>query len=998
MRQNTKSIRYILLAGLAAVLILIIVGIVAWVVSLDFNAASEVASHPQGPARRVTAANGLPLAVVSNSNQPTPLPSPVNLGELQTPMPAPHAPFSNTKSPDMPALAVVPQDVAVPTSATPKTIAGGTAVALPQTVVPNGPASANPPDPALAILSRPSGGHGPTIGTGAITSSNSGVPALPQTVSVAGAGDTSSVTFRVGDSLQRQMAQLADDDDVLDEGQKAQKARRFVMSLCRDQQGRVWVGCEDSGVWCYDEHAESVKQWTQFTRANTGGPAEPSGATIEAGPWLGDDNGYALTCDKLGRIWVGHLNHGVSVYNGKQWRNYGVLEGPLGERVFAIATCPTDGDVWIATNAGLTRYSLSKDTWTYYTRTEGLPSDQASAIAFDKDGNIIVGTPCDGLILANAKDSYKIWRQVTCVKEYERHPPLAPKGSGLPTNVINAILVTNDGTFCVGTPTGLAWSADKGQSWQFIRGADWSKKVQGIKNSLIATAETPPPYCLLMDDVTSLSEDDSGAIWVGFRSFKCTTHTLPAFDRRAEIGTDAGQRNTFAAALLPQANGTMLGAWYGRGVSSRMTDTLSSTATPRTKSTQTVGLPALPKAMTAPTLEDLDRAFRDLAGSGPTDLPEEPWAVAIEDDWLTRGACFGRYGKYWCCLCGGMSSTDYIWSPGPDPVNYVKTVGPNTLNVKGEKVRNWIPGGFTDDKRSLELHGLYCDYAIRKSLTTPDKTHRVSEWDDHGEVYPAWLDGPDLYCSIQVPRGLFCMSLYEMNKDGHTASNSNRHFTVSLRSHTPTSLRDMTTFDSEMELAHSAVENFWGGVYKRFLIKGPTSLTICIRRNGSWDTTLAGVMLDAVDEQPSPYFATRGEWHKMLNEADMRLSSVGTALIPATTSQQIAPLVFAALNDLKLRNPRRWASVHYKDYQMLARYYRANQNNQESESATCLSSCYFYLHAYEPWERHQRRLGLLPARDIETRLKWTDDVPWDNEWGYPAGYAYDTIRHATATK
>jgi len=34
---------------------------------------------------------------------------------------------------------------------------------------------------------------------------------------------------------------------------------------------------------------------------------------------LGDDNGYAIACDKLGRIWVGHLNHGVSVYNGKQW-------------------------------------------------------------------------------------------------------------------------------------------------------------------------------------------------------------------------------------------------------------------------------------------------------------------------------------------------------------------------------------------------------------------------------------------------------------------------------------------------------------------------------------------------------------------------------------------------------------------------------------------------------------------------------------------------------
>jgi ligand-binding sensor domain-containing protein len=50
------------------------------------------------------------------------------------------------------------------------------------------------------------------------------------------------------------------------------------------------------------------------------------------------------------------LNHGVSVYDGETWKNYGVIEGPIGERIFAIAVCPADGDVWIATSAGLTRY------------------------------------------------------------------------------------------------------------------------------------------------------------------------------------------------------------------------------------------------------------------------------------------------------------------------------------------------------------------------------------------------------------------------------------------------------------------------------------------------------------------------------------------------------------------------------------------------------------------------------------------------------------------
>src|SRR4029077_19578052 len=103
-------------------------------------------------------------------------------------------------------------------------------------------------------------------------------------------------------------------------------APQFIMALARDAQGNVWAGCEDQGVWKMDA---VTSRWQQFTTA--------------AG--LGDDNGYALACDRLGRVWVGHLNHGVSVYNGQKWQNYepvggmsrpDSLSGPLGERVFAI--------------------------------------------------------------------------------------------------------------------------------------------------------------------------------------------------------------------------------------------------------------------------------------------------------------------------------------------------------------------------------------------------------------------------------------------------------------------------------------------------------------------------------------------------------------------------------------------------------------------------------------------------------------------------------------
>ncbi len=60
----------------------------------------------------------------------------------------------------------------------------------------------------------------------------------------------------------------------------------FIMSMTGDLQGHIWVGTEDQGLWRFDRSAPSGKQWTQFNSKNG----------------LGDDNCYALTCDRLGRI------------------------------------------------------------------------------------------------------------------------------------------------------------------------------------------------------------------------------------------------------------------------------------------------------------------------------------------------------------------------------------------------------------------------------------------------------------------------------------------------------------------------------------------------------------------------------------------------------------------------------------------------------------------------------------------------------------------------
>jgi ligand-binding sensor domain-containing protein len=219
---------------------------------------------------------------------------------------------------------------------------------------------------------------------------------------------------------------------------------KFIVALISDDNGGAWIGTEDEGVFHYQVDAKV----SQFTTKNG----------------LGDNNSYALAIDKHGRLWVGHLNSGVSVFNGKDWKNYDVVDGPIGERIFDIKTCPKDGDVWIATSAGISRYKIGSDDWEHFTREDGLLEDQASALAFKNDGTLIVGTQCHGLAIFNRtfKGEYKHSKNIVAPDRFGPNNcspvPLTPRGIGLPSNLINDILVSKNleaETIWIATNAGL---------------------------------------------------------------------------------------------------------------------------------------------------------------------------------------------------------------------------------------------------------------------------------------------------------------------------------------------------------------------------------------------------------------------------------------------------------------------------------------------------------------------------------------------------------------
>jgi hypothetical protein len=764
----------------------------------------------------------------------------------------------------------------------------------------------------------------------------------------------------------------------------ADNSSNFILAMCTDLQGNLWAGTEGGGVLKLDSNGKPL---ARFTTKDDSGTAT-----------LADDNGYAIACDTLGRIWVGHLNHGVSVYNGDSWRNYDVvggisrpdsLSGPLGERVFHIAVCPTDGDVWMATNCGLAQYSVSNNTWSYFTRADlradGMPSDQANSIAFDAQGNIYLATQCDGIVMADAGDGYHAWRQVTCA---DQEPP-EPFGQGLPTNLINDILVARDGTIFAATNVGLAWSHDRGKSWQYMRGVNWAEKVRRRADGAPAGWTEPVGAILSEDYCTCLSEDSTGAIYVGYREHGWQRLRLRADQTLAILGAAS---NGYISAMPLQVSKAPLAGTYGNGVVALGAPVANPIDPTGGRAIATAPFPA---GATPPDLNEMNRRLQEMAAVQPPGANVKlPMIAPLSDDWRTGGDWLGRYGKFWSVLCAICSPSDYQWGAGPLPIFYSATMGPH--HTADDSLRYWVSTLYTQDRRALEIPPVYLDSRVIRGLTTRDRDRRQASWDDHGEAYPMMQEGPDLYCTLSFPQGVFLMSLYDVNDNGHSGQNRLRDYTVTIKSHHEgTVLQDHGDFDQLPILATARINQFWNGVYKRFAVCGPADITIKICRDHSLNTMLSGVMVDLPDESPVPYLQSFARWkqsqaeHAQQNTALFVQWSAAPAqplpgFGPCDSEEKGVQTILQKLGVLRDWNPQWWAQNNRQLGILLARWCQVNNGVNfganipaaaSQEMKALKAQCFFEAGLYESWESTRAAMGQPVVRQIEKSMRWDGTTP-----------------------
>ena len=745
-------------------------------------------------------------------------------------------------------------------------------------------------------------------------------------------------------------------------GPKIDCKAKFIMSLCQDQQGYVWAGSEDDGVLKIDLATGKSQQFT----------------TKDG---LGDDDVYAVACDRKGRIWVGHCNHGVSVWNGERWQVYepvgglsrpDTLSGPLGERVFAIKVCDKTGDVWICTNCGLSIYSESKDSWSYITRADGLPSDDCHAIAFDKDGNAYVGTACDGITMARAADDYKHWRTVTGPDQV----PLVPAGSGLPTSLINDILVAKNGTIYAATGCGLAMSHDNGYSWQFVRGADWANKVRGLAAGPPAGWKPTPHPTLAEDYCTCLAEGSDGTIGIG--------HWRRGFERVSPQGNpvpDNG-KGAYVQSAFAAGDGFVIGC-YGNGVK---TDGEARTAllVPPTEKQARVSL-RFPAGKAAPDATELNLWLLKLAQVPPLSESESNRAVPLDDDRRTQGDWIGRRGRYWAVISAIVSPDDYIWGAGGDQVQYFARIGNH--HAADDALRYWIRWLYGADPSALEMPPVYMDSRLVHGYTTPDQNRRQAYWDDHGEFYKMDYEGPDVYCTLTVPDDVFTLSLYEIADDRDAGPFRCRDLKVQIKQHHGTDLTDIGGFDREPVLAKSRTVTFHGGVYKQFLVRGPTELTVKICKNNSMNTVLSAVMLDTTDPRPAPYFGTPETWRQVrldrVRNQDAHLtawqndrSAPAESFSPQTDAHRAAVILDAKLREYRDWNSQWWALNHRRLAVGLARWCQDNTPNDAPRDAVRFkATSLFEAGYYAESEVCQSSAGETTVRAVEKGLRWNGVTP-----------------------
>ena len=258
----------------------------------------------------------------------------------------------------------------------------------------------------------------------------------------------------------------------------------YIHEIALDNAEHLWVITEKSGMLLIDIRSKAIQQFL------------PEEGNIRSAPALSMRTAY---CDNEQRIWVGTYNSGVYTIDRRAKRFQLYQRNPLtsetlkDNHVRAFAE-DQNGDIWIATNKGLDRFSLkTRKMNTPVALSKIFGNRMIKDIIVDQENNLWLGTRDEGVVQVNLK--------TLATKTYE----FASGGIG------------NNKTMCL-------YQDREGRIWIGSLGSGLFYLDRRLQKFVSLCEKDKPNFIPENAYVSSILEDSNGTLWIG------TLHGLFALD------------------------------------------------------------------------------------------------------------------------------------------------------------------------------------------------------------------------------------------------------------------------------------------------------------------------------------------------------------------------------------------------------------------------------------------------------------------------------------
>ena len=212
-----------------------------------------------------------------------------------------------------------------------------------------------------------------------------------------------------------------------------------ITALLADDNGTIWVGGQRNGIAYY--HQSIYKSdflpsddVTTIVSASDGQIwlGSNSNGLIRWNPLTGEQQRFGTsaglpsnTIVKLlqasdGRLWIGTYLGGLSCYDGRTFRNYGVTQNGLANANIWALTEDREGNIWIGTLGGGVQM-LNPQTGeftTYNQQSTSFPIDVIASLCTARDGSIYVATMSTGIYVKRRGEPLKPFGKAAQIDQF----------------------------------------------------------------------------------------------------------------------------------------------------------------------------------------------------------------------------------------------------------------------------------------------------------------------------------------------------------------------------------------------------------------------------------------------------------------------------------------------------------------------------------------------------------------------------------------------------